>query len=69
MSAMISIPDFDLILLPKPLPEPLPEFCRACLRVCTFEPTGEEYANGREVECLGCGDERVVPFSRETSAQ
>lgn len=42
------------------------EFCYACERVCTFAPFAV-CANGLRVECLGCGDERIAPFTRVNS--
>jgi len=48
------------------VPVEWPEFCWSCLRECRFISyfTRDE---GFIAECLGCGDERVIPFSRENS--
>jgi flavoprotein len=62
-AASIPIYEAALFLFPK---EP-DRICNACLRKCPIAATGVVYANGLEVECTGCGDERVIPFSRVTS--
>jgi hypothetical protein len=48
------------------LPLQWDEFCDACNRTCKKQAV-EILANSRRVECTGCGDERVIPFSRVTS--
>lgn len=64
MSAFPSIPDLDpariLIALQWN------EFCKACLRDCIFAAY-EVRAEGLAVECTGCGDSRIAPFTRVNS--
>lgn len=43
-------------------------FCFACERMQEFRIM-YEFCCGRIGVCLGCGHERVVPFSRATEAQ
>jgi hypothetical protein len=48
------------------LPKQWSEFCYACDRFCTFAACAV-CAEGFIVECLGCGDERIAPFTRANS--
>lgn len=59
--AVLAVPDYDpaTVLLPMQWTE----FCYACHRDCTFA-TFEVCAEGLVVECTGCGEERIAPFSR-----
>jgi hypothetical protein len=60
-AASIPICEAVRVLLPKQWPD----FCNACNRDCRMQVVGIR-ANEFEVECTGCGDERVVAFSRVT---
>jgi hypothetical protein len=45
------------------LPMQWSEFCYACERVCTFA-TFAVCVEGLVVECTGCGNPRIAPFTR-----